>query len=128
MLTWRSLTPLGWTAALLALALAAALLWLVVTGPGRERARAELAAARAEAAMRRRDGAAREAAAEERAADAAANTALVKELSDAVSPLPDARPSDRRRALACARLRHQGTDTAALPACLGPEGRGQAPA
>jgi hypothetical protein len=128
MLTWRSLTPLGWTTALLALLLTAALVWIAVTAPGRERARTELAAARAEAGLRTRDAAAREAAAEERAADAAADAALTKELSDAVSPLPDQRPSDRRRALACARLRHQGTDTSALPACGGPEGGGQAPA
>ena len=126
--TWRSLSPLGWTTAALALALIAALAWIALTAPGRERARAELSAARAEAALRDRDAGAREAAAGRRAADAAANAALTKELADAVSPLPDARPSDRRRALACARLRHQGTDTSALPACGGPAGRGQAPA
>lgn len=128
MLTWRSLTPLGRMAALFALLLAVAFLWIAVAAPSRERARAELAAARAEAVVRDRNAAAREIAAERRAADDAANAALTKELSDAVSPLPDARPSDRRRALACARLRHQGTDTSALPACVGPEGGGQAPA
>jgi hypothetical protein len=126
--TWRSLTPLGWITAFLTLALSAALLWIVLSAHGHERARAELAAARAEIAMRNRDAAAREAAADARLADADARAALAKELSDAVSPLPDQRPSDRRRALACARLRHQGTDTAALPACDGPEGRTQAPA
>ena len=128
MLTLRSLTPLGWTTAALSALLIAVLAWVAFTAPARERARAELAAALAEAALRERDSAAREAAAQARAADDAANAALAKELSDAVSPLPDARPSDRRRALACARLRHQGTDTSALPACGGLEGGGQAPA
>ena len=128
MLTWRSLTPLGWLTAALALGLAATLAWIALTAPGRERARTELAAARAEAALRNRDAAARDAAADQRTADAAANAALAEDLADAVSPLPDARPSDRRRALACARLRHQGTDTSALPACRGPEGGGKAPA
>jgi hypothetical protein len=128
MLTWRSLTPRGSTTAVLAMLLASALPRNEITAHGRELKRTELAAARAEAAVRRRDTVAREAAADARLADAAANAALTKDLADAVSPLPDARPSDRRRALACARLRHQGTDTAALPACGGPEGRGQAPA
>jgi hypothetical protein len=125
---WRNLTPLGWIAASLALILALALAWIALATTGRERDRAELAAARAEAAVRDHDAAAREAAATARVADAAANAALTKDLADAVSPLPDQRPSDRRRALACARLRHQGTDTSALPACGGPEGGGQAPA
>ena len=105
MLTWRSLTPLGWAMAVFALVLAATFAWIALSAPSRERARAELAVARAEATLRDRDGLAREAAATRRAADAVANAALAKDLADAVSPLPDQRPSDRRRALACARLR-----------------------
>lgn len=63
---------------------------------------------------------ARETAADERLTDTTIINAREKELSDAVNSLPDARPSPRRLALACERLRQQGN--ARLPAECGPEG------
>ena len=71
----------------------------------------------AELAAKERDAVAKEAAAAERLADAAKTAKLTEELRNAVQALPDAVPSDRRRALACARLRSQGSDTARLPEC-----------
>ena len=62
---------------------------------------------------------ARETAADERLNDTTIINAREKELSDAVNSLPDARPSPRRLALACERLRQQGSR---LPAECGPEG------
>jgi hypothetical protein len=53
------------------------------------------------------------------ASDTKANTNLERDLTNAVSPLPDARPSDRRIALQCERLRKAGTDVSRLPACVG---------
>ena len=63
---------------------------------------------------------ARETAADERLNDTTIINAREKELSDAVNSLPDARPSPRRLALACERLRQQGNTR--LPAECGPEG------
>ena len=63
---------------------------------------------------------ARETAAGERLNDTTIINAREKELSDAVNSLPDARPSPRRLALACERLRQQGNSR--LPAECGPEG------
>lgn len=63
------------------------------------------------------DSKAREKAADDRVADAVENLEAKKELSDAVEALPDALPTARRIALGCARLRRQGTDTTAIPAC-----------
>lgn len=63
---------------------------------------------------------ARETAAGERLNDTTIINAREKELSDAVNSLPDARPSPRRLALACERLRQQGNTR--LPAECGPEG------
>lgn len=62
---------------------------------------------------------ARETAADERLNDSTIINAREKELSDAVNSLPDARPSPRRVALACERLRQQGSR---LPAECGSEG------
>lgn len=63
---------------------------------------------------------ARETAAGERLNDTTIINAREKELSDAVNSLPDARPSPRRVALACERLRQQGNTR--LPAECGPGG------
>lgn len=63
---------------------------------------------------------ARETAAGERLNDTTIINAREKELSDAVNSLPDARPSPRRLALACERLRQQ--ENARLPTECGPEG------
>ena len=60
---------------------------------------------------------ARETAAATRATDTTIINAREKELSDAVSSLPDAAPSPRRFALACERLRQQGSR---LPPECGP--------
>lgn len=65
----------------------------------------------------RRNSAAKERAAEERAADTRRNADLEKGLNDAVSNLPDARPSDRRIARHCQRLRNDGVDVSGIPAC-----------
>jgi len=61
---------------------------------------------------------ARETASGERQADTTTINTREKELSNAVQSLPDARPSPRRLALACERLRHQGNTR--LPAECGP--------
>ena len=55
-------------------------------------------------------------AADTRLTDAIKNHEAREELTDAIESLPDARPSDRRIALGCARLRRQGTPDADLPA------------
>lgn len=80
-------------------------------------ARQEAAAAKAEAAALAKDQAARDRAADQRLADAQSNAALKESLNEAVASLPDAEPSPRRTALACQRLRNQGTDTSSLAAC-----------
>lgn len=59
---------------------------------------------------------ANEQAAAERLNDALLIEQSRKDLTDAVKDLPDAVPSDRRVALACARLRAQGAAEADLPA------------
>lgn len=92
----------------------------------KERGRGEAATAKANLKAERRNSAANETAADERLADARSTANLKEELTDAVQSLPDDVPSDRRVALACARLRHAGTDTAALPACQRLAGRAQA--
>ena len=63
---------------------------------------------------------ARETSADERLNDTTIIHAREKELSDAVNSLPDARPSPRRLALACERLRQQGNTR--LPAECGSGG------
>lgn len=76
--------------------------------------------------VERKASAGRETASDERLNDTLTTQAREKELSDAVSSLPDARPSARRVALACERLRQQGTRERDLsPACR-PDGRAEA--
>ncbi|MFC5371526.1 hypothetical protein ACFPIF_03125 [Brevundimonas faecalis] len=112
----RTLTAAGWLA-LACLVLSLFLLgWCAVTAPGRERAKQDRAVEAANAQARAADATARDHAADERLTDLKTNTQLEKDLINAVSPLPDARPSARRLALACARLRHQGARDADLPA------------
>lgn len=124
-LDFRALTPLAW-AIIVALAVGTLSLGRCAWEAGRDAREVKQRAAASVETMTK-DGAAKEVAADERLNDAAQNAALKEDLSHAVDPLPDTRPSDRRRALACARLRRQGTDTAALPACIGPGGAGKAP-
>jgi hypothetical protein len=93
----------------------------------KERGRNEAAVAKANLKTERRNSAAHTVAADERLTDERNITALERKLNDAVSPLPDARPSDRRRALACQRLRNDpDADRDAVAARCGPESRGQA--
>ena len=56
-------------------------------------------------------------AADQRLTDQRTVTNLERELSDAVANIPDEVPTARRLARACAQLRSQGVDTAALPQC-----------
>jgi hypothetical protein len=72
------------------------------------------------ARIERKASTGRETAAAERLNDTLNSQAREKELSDAVSSLPDARPSDRRIALACQRLRQQRVAERDLPAECGP--------
>jgi len=89
------------------------------SGRGDGKRGSDLAIERANTKALTRDRVASDRASEARVADAKANIEAKKELSDAVEALPDAVPSDRRIALGCQRLRRQGTDTAAIPACRG---------
>lgn len=63
------------------------------------------------------DGAAKEIAANERRVDDALVNEDKEKLLDAVQSTPESAPDAARVALGCARLRAQGTDTAAIPAC-----------
>jgi hypothetical protein len=65
--------------------------------------------AAATAKIERKASSARETAAGERAAETATINSREKELSDAVRPFPATPPSPGRTALACERLRQQGT-------------------
>lgn len=116
----RTFNAAGWAVVAVCFLLLFVLGWCAVTAPGRERAKQDAAAAAANARAQAVDAKARDQAADERLTDLKANTQLEKELTDAVSSLPDARPSDRRVALACQRLRHQGTREADLPAVCRP--------
>ncbi|MNS19775.1 hypothetical protein D3C72_514990 [compost metagenome] len=110
----RALTPTAW----LALAVLAAFLifggYCAHRGAEGVRDRQTAEQARVEA----KASSARETAATTRATDTTIINAREKELSDAVSSLPDAAPSPRRVALACERLRQQGSR---LPASCGPD-------
>lgn len=56
-------------------------------------------------------------AAAQRLRDQRATDDLERNLADAVANIPDEVPTARRLARACAQLRAQGVDTAALPQC-----------
>ena len=110
------LSPKGW----IAVALLAAFLifgaYCAHRAAQGERERQDAVTAKTEA----KASSAREIAAGERATDTTIINAREKELSDAVNSLPDARPSARRVALACERLRQQGNTS--LPAECGSGG------
>lgn len=110
----RSLTMLGW-AVIIGLVLLLVLLATCSHYTGkeakRERLCAEERANTLDAAIKASDKASGE-----RLTDIQINIKREKELTDAVSSLPDAMPSPRRIALACQRLRQQGTRDADLPA------------
>lgn len=96
--------------------------WCAVTAPGRERAKLDTAVTAANAKAQATSAKAGDQASDERLNDLKTNIQTTKELTDAVSSLPDARPSDRRVALACQRLRQQGTRPADLPPVCRPAG------
>ncbi|WP_052757306.1 hypothetical protein [Sphingobium chungbukense] len=79
--------------------------------------KADAAAAVATVEVMKVDADAKEVAAIERRKDDASIAEKQEALTDAVANIPDALPSPRRVALACERLRQQGTDTTALAAC-----------
>ena len=56
-------------------------------------------------------------AANQRLTDQRASDTLERNLANAVANRPDSVPTARRLARACAQLRDQGSDTAALPQC-----------
>lgn len=119
----RTLPLTSWAIVAVLAFLLVAVSWFAVTAPGRERARADKAVASANVKTQARDTAARETAADERLADHQSINAQEKDLTDAVASLPDARPSDRRRALACQRLRNDPrADQAAVSASCGSGG------
>lgn len=110
----RSLTLLGW-AIIIGLVL---LLVLLATCSHYTSKEAKLDRLAAEERAQTLDAAikASDKASGERLSDIQINIKREKELTDAVSSLPDAVPSPRRIALACQRLRQQGTRDADLPA------------
>lgn len=111
----RTLTAAGWATAAACLLVMAILCWWAITAPGRERAKHDRAVEAANAQARNTDAIARERAADQRLTDLKINNRLEKERTDAVSSIPDARPTAGRVALACHRLREQGARDADLP-------------
>lgn len=112
---FRSLPLTGW--AVVAAVLALVLLLATCAHHADRDVRRARALAEANARAISTDTAARAAAADQRLADTLRTLQTEKDLTDALKDLPDARPSDRRIALACERLRRQGDDPAAISAC-----------
>jgi hypothetical protein len=92
-------------------------LYLQGRSDGRTKADADRAIANVEAMET--DAEAQANAAEARVTDAEQVLELKEELTDAVSQIPDDVPDPVAVALGCQRLRAQGTDTTAIPACGG---------
>lgn len=118
----RTLPATSWAIVAICILMLFGLGWCAVTAPGRERSKLDTAVTAANAKAQATDAKARDLASDERLNDQKTNHQTEKELTDAVSSLPDARPSDRRVALACQRLRHQGTRSADLPSVCRPAG------
>lgn len=117
----RGMTPRAWLVVGLLTAFLAVGGYCAARATFKERGRNETAVAKADLKTERRNAAAHTAAADERLADERSNADLERKLNDAVSTLPDARPSDRRRALACQRLRNDpDADPNAVAARCGP--------
>ena len=116
----RSLTALGW-AVLIA---CVAVLLLLATCSHYSAREADHAKREAEARAKALDEAikASDKAAGERLRDIQINQKREKELTNAVTSLPDGAPSPVQRRLACQRLRQQGTRDADLPAVCRSEG------
>ena len=111
----RAIGPASWAVIAVCVLLLFVMGWCAATAPGRERAKQDRAAEAANAKARATDTAARDRAADQRLTDLKINNRLEKERTDAVSSIPDARPTAGRVALACHRLREQGTRDADLP-------------
>ena len=129
----RALSPHAWAAVAGGVVASVFILIVVILSWGQSRYVAGVEAAdaarqRANAEALTVDRAATAKAADERLSDARTTSILKEDLTDAVSSLPDARPSDRRVALNCERLRQQGTDPATVPACVRLADRAQAAA
>lgn len=118
----RAIGPASWAVIAVCVLLILSLAWCAATAPVRERTKLDASAAAANAKAQATDLKARDLGADERLSDLKANTQLEKDLTHAVSTLPDARPSDRRVALGCQRLRNQGTRPADLPPVCRPKG------
>lgn len=116
----RSLTALGWAV----LVACVAVLLLLATCSHYSAREADHAKRAAEERAKALDEAmkASDKAAGERLWDIKINQKREKELTDAVTSLPDAAPSPVQRRLACQRLRHQGTRDTDLPAVCRSEG------
>ena len=116
----RALSMLGW-AIIIGLVLLLVLLATCSHYTGKEAKRDRIAAEERaqtlDAAIKASDKSS-----DERLTDIQININREKELTDAISSLPDAVPSPRRIALACQRLRQQGTLDAGLPASCRPDG------
>jgi len=93
---FRTLTAAGWALAAICLLLMIVLIWWSATAGGRERARQDRAIQAANAQAHAADAAARDRAADQRLTDLKINTRLEKERTDAVSAIPDARPTAGR--------------------------------
>lgn len=109
---WRVLTFMGGVIVVLVLIAA-----LIRMDGKLKRANAQIEQAQQTIAIMRQEREALEQAAVERVADTERTAAMEKDLNDAVKDAPVAPVSDRRRLLACARLRAQGTDTSRVAAC-----------
>lgn len=111
----RAIGPASWAVIAICVLLLFVMGWCAATAPGRERAKQDRAAEAANAQTRATDAGARDRAADQRLTDLKINNRLEKERTDAVSSIPDVRPTAGRVALACHRLREQGTRDADLP-------------
>ncbi|MGR6534297.1 hypothetical protein [Brevundimonas sp. RM1] len=111
----RAIGPASWAVIAVCVLLLFILGWCAATAPGRERAKQERAAEAANVKARGRGAASHDRAADQRLTDLKINNRLEKERNDVVSSIPDARPTAGRVALACHRLREQGTRDADLP-------------
>lgn len=109
----------SWWKAAVGFLVAAPLFFLLGQCDGKRTQRRIDDAARAEANVEamKTNAKATEKAAEERVKDATTVAANEEVLLDAIENTPDTAPDAKRVALGCARLRAQGTDTTAFPAC-----------
>lgn len=113
------LSPKGWMAVLALAAFLAFGAWCSHRAAQDVRDKQATEAAKLE----RKASSARETAASERLNDQASLNQQRKATDDALAPLPDAVPSDRRRARHCLRLPNGGAD---FPECRGPDRQAEA--